>query len=85
MTIYGRVQGVFFRENTKNKAQELGVVGKVKNQPNGSVYVDAEGEEDKLQELIDWCHHGPEAARVDEVDYEFQSDLKGYDSFEVEF
>lgn len=85
MTIYGVVQGVFFRESTKEKAQELGVAGIVQNQSDGSVYVDAEGEEEKLKELIDWCHEGPRSARVDEVDYEFVPDLKGYQEFNVNF
>lgn len=85
ITIYGVVQGVFFRESTKEKAQELGVAGIVQNQPDGSVYVDAEGEEEKLKELIDWCHEGPGSARVDQVDYEFVSDLKGYQEFTVNF
>lgn len=85
ITIYGVVQGVFFRESTKNKARELGLAGKVQNQADGSVYVDAEGEEEKLKELIDWCHQGPSGARVDKVDHEFVPDLKGYENFEVNF
>ncbi len=85
MTIQGRVQGVFFRESTKNKAKELGLAGIVQNQSDGSVYVDVEGEKEKLQELLDWCHHGPSSARVDSLEHEFTSDLKGYQEFEVNF
>lgn len=85
MTIHGRVQGVFFRESTKNKARELGVVGRVRNEPDGSVYVDAEGEEEKLRELLKWCRQGPSGARVNRVDHEFVPDLKGYQDFEVNF
>lgn len=83
--IRGKVQGVFFRESTKDKARELGLAGKVQNQPDGSVYVDAEGEEDELQELIDWCQHGPSTARVDGLEHEFTGDLKGYQEFKVDF
>ena len=66
--ITGRVQGVFFRSSTKEKADELGVAGWVKNVSDGSVEVFAEGDEQKLQELIGWCRKGPEQAQVERVE-----------------
>ena len=68
ITIEGRVQGVFFRDSTKNKAAELGICGCVSNQPNGGVYIEAEGEGAALEQFTQWCHQGPEWARVDKVE-----------------
>lgn len=62
--ISGKVQGVFFRHNTKIKAEELGVFGWVKNLPDGRVEAVLEGEKEKVEEMVDWCKNGPEFARV---------------------
>lgn len=66
--VRGRVQGVFFRASTQREARRLGLTGWVKNRPDSSVEILAEGEEDALKELISWANHGPTAARVDRVD-----------------
>ncbi|MFO8034540.1 MAG: acylphosphatase [Candidatus Bipolaricaulota bacterium] len=66
--IYGYVQGVFFRASARDKALNLGLTGYVRNLPDGSVELEAEGEDDSLRELISWCHHGPPAARVERVE-----------------
>ena len=58
ISVIGRVQGVFFRASTSEKAKALGITGFVKNQSDGSVLIDAEGEESKLKELEDWCLSG---------------------------
>jgi len=65
--VLGKVQGVGFRFYTNKKAKELGLHGFVKNMRDGSVYIEVEGEEGKLDEFIIWVNHGPEWARVDEV------------------
>lgn len=65
--VSGRVQGVFFRASTKTSADQLNISGFVRNEPDGSVYIEAEGEEKKLEEFIDWCHKGPTSAQVDKV------------------
>lgn len=65
--ISGRVQGVFFRDSTRRKAQELGVKGWVRNTHDGKVEVVACGSEDKIQELQAWLNHGPAAAEVEDV------------------
>jgi acylphosphatase len=66
--VAGRVQGVYFRYFTKNKAEELGVRGSVKNLDSGHVEIIAEADDATLNEFIRWCHKGPITARVDSVD-----------------
>ena len=67
-TVHGVVQGVFFRFNTKRQADLLGVSGTVRNQPNGTVHVVAEGRREILEQLLSWLCHGPANATVDRVD-----------------
>ena len=67
-TVTGRVQGVYFRAYTQQQAQKLGLTGWVANRADGSVKVVAEGEARVLQQLVQWLHHGPALAHVDEVD-----------------
>jgi acylphosphatase len=80
--VTGRVQGVFYRKSTVQKAQELGVAGYVRNQPDGSVYIEAEGFPDKLDTLVSWCWNGPELARVQNVRVE-DGEWHGFVTFEV--
>ncbi|MFQ5837228.1 MAG: acylphosphatase [Thermoplasmata archaeon] len=63
----GRVQGVFFRDNTRRKAEELGVVGWVRNLRDGSVEAVLEGSKDRVEELVDWCRTRQPYARVTEA------------------
>ncbi len=72
----GRVQGVWFRASTKDKARELGLSGKVWNRSDGRVEILAEGPENALLLLQKWCRVGPKAARVDELESEW-SDFTG--------
>ena len=67
LRIYGRVQGVYFRANTRDHARSLGLHGWVRNCPDGSVEATAEGPEDKVRSLELWCHQGSPASRVDQV------------------
>jgi acylphosphatase len=83
ITVAGRVQGVFFRASTKTSADHLNVKGFVKNQPDGSVYIEAEGEEDDLKQFIEWCSQGPKSARVERYEVE-EGDLKEYIAFVIE-
>ncbi|HJX34549.1 MAG TPA: acylphosphatase [Desulfatiglandales bacterium] len=81
--ISGRVQGVWFRDSTRGKAVELGVYGWVRNRPDGDVEVLAEGPEEKVSQLIAWCHHGPPRARVTGVN-EMPEEWQGeFDSFDI--
>ncbi len=65
--VSGRVQGVFFRDSTRRLARELGLSGYAINLPDGRVEVLACGPAQRLQQLVDWLHQGPELARVDRV------------------
>jgi acylphosphatase len=71
LRIYGQVQGVFFRASTEAEARRLGLTGWVRNRPDGSVEVVAEGPKAKLEELLAWCRHGPPRAQVDRVEVEW--------------
>ncbi|HLP32189.1 MAG TPA: acylphosphatase [Bacteroidia bacterium] len=82
ITVRGKVQGVYYRQNTRSKATELGLKGFVRNEPDKSVYVEAEGEEQAVDDLIAWCRKGPWLASVEEVMVKEQ-DLKGFVSFEI--
>ena len=80
--IYGKVQGVWYRASTERQAKTLGLTGFVRNEPDGSVYVEAEGEISGLQKLVDWCKEGPPFAQVKKVEFE-EIPVQGFDSFEV--
>ena len=67
VVITGRVQGVFFRARTQERAARLGVAGWVANQPDGTVTGHFEGDPDDVAALVDWCRTGPERAEVDDV------------------
>ena len=84
ITVKGRVQGVGFRFETQRQARFMGIRGFVKNQHDGSVYIEAEGEEDILQQFLNWCHHGPSFANVSKVHYN-EDEKQGYTSFDVRF
>lgn len=81
--IFGEVQGVFFRYHTQQMAHRLGLTGFVRNEQDGSVYIIAEGLEEKLKELIIWCHKGPKEARVTKVDVEWKESNGEYSDFQV--
>ena len=80
--VFGYVQGVFFRYTTRKIARKLGLTGIVKNMPNGTVFIEAEGPEDKLFELLEFSKKGPPHARVEKVEHEFfkpTNEFKGFD------
>ena len=84
MKIEGRVQGVFFRASTMDKAKELGLTGWVRNNPNGTVEVVAEGPRDDVEELVTWSHYGPRHAVVDNVEVEWEPWSDEYKDFTIE-
>jgi acylphosphatase len=67
VTVRGRVQGVFFRAFVESHAEGLMLTGYVRNQPDGSVEVKAEGDREKLEKLLEYLKAGPPASRVEEV------------------
>jgi acylphosphatase len=73
--VSGRVQGVYFRLFTQNKAKHFAIKGSVKNLPDGRVEIIAEAGSLAIEKFIKWCHKGPITARVDHVEVtELQSD-----------
>ncbi len=65
--VTGRVQGVFYRASTMDTARALGLTGWVKNMMDGSVELEAQGPDDKVEKLIIWLNEGPPHARVEHV------------------
>ncbi len=82
LQIHGKVQGVYFRQSARQKAQELNISGRVRNCDDGSVEVEAEGEEEDMNKFIEWCHKGPAAALVDAVEIKTTAE-KFFNGFEV--
>lgn len=80
VTVSGCVQGVYFRASTKEVADSLGINGFVKNQSDGSVYLEAEANEDTLELFLTWLKIGPATARVDNLKIE-DSDCKYFGGF----
>jgi acylphosphatase len=83
VTISGRVQGVFFRDSTREKAEDLGLAGWVKNAPDGRVEALFEGPSQSVREMLDWCEHGPSQASVKSVDADFEEARGELEGFEV--
>jgi acylphosphatase len=82
ITVRGKVQGVSYRFSIHAKALKIGLAGFVKNLPDGSVYIEAEGKEEGINKLIEWCYVGPPQAKVTEVFAE-EGELKNYTNFEI--
>lgn len=68
VTVQGEVQGVSFRYYCAQEARRLGVLGWVRNEPDGTVTAYLEGSPDAVRELVDWCREGPPSARVFTLD-----------------
>lgn len=81
--VTGKVQGVFYRQSTKEKAVELGLSGIVKNQPDGSVFIQASGPSQALNQFIAWCKQGPPRAEVISVQVE-SIEPRGFIGFTVQ-
>ena len=81
--VSGRVQGVFYRSNTRKKAKELGLKGWVRNLHDGRVEIMAEGEEERLKELVEWCKKGPGLAFVKNIEVEWNDYAEKYEDFSI--
>ncbi len=81
--IYGEVQGVFFRNSAKAEAERLGIKGFARNEPDGAVYIEAEGEPEALEKFLAWCRRGPGPAKVGLVEVT-EGEAKGFKEFAVE-
>ena len=84
LRVTGRVQGVSFRMYAEQRAAELGVTGWVRNEPDGSVAVQAEGDEAAVDAFVDWCRRGPPYARVQRVEAD-PVPVTGATSFRVRY
>ncbi len=80
--VYGRVQGVGFRYFTLTKAKLLGINGYVKNLPDGSVFIDCEGDEENLEIFLAYLQEGPRFGEVERMELREET-LKGYLDFEI--
>ena len=80
--VKGKVQGVFFRASTKAVADQMGIKGLVRNEKDGSVYIEAEADETFLDMFVEWCNEGPDKSVVENVEIS-EGELKNYRNFEV--
>lgn len=81
--IRGKVQGVFFRVLAKEQAEKLGLTGFIRNEEDGSVHTEVEGDSQALEEFAAWCKEGPTGARVKVVDIRGEATM-GFRSFEIQ-
>ena len=81
LKIYGKVQGVFFRDSSRAEAKELDLCGWAKNQTDGTVEIMAEGEDKDLIKFIEWCKYGPDHAEVEKVDIKWSKFTGQFDDF----
>lgn len=84
-TVRGRVQGVFFRAFTQSYARQLGIAGFVRNLPDGSVEVRAEGEKSQLELLVSYLRIGPPASSVTEVVTDWSEYIGEYTGFHIKY
>jgi acylphosphatase len=82
VVVHGRVQGVFFRDSTRQRAQAGGVAGWVANRPDGTVEAVLEGDPDAVERVVDFMRAGPRGAEVERVDVS-EEEPEGLRDFEV--
>ena len=82
VVVHGRVQGVFFRDSTRRRAEAAGVAGWVANRPDGTVEAVLEGDADAVEALVGWLHDGPRGADVERVKVE-EGEPEGLTGFDV--
>jgi len=82
ISVTGKVQGVFYRQSTKETANALGITGEVRNKEDGSVTVIATGTVEQIQRLTDWCKIGPRKAVVETVEVA-ELELKEFKDFRI--
>ena len=85
LVITGRVQGVFFRAETKKTADRLGINGYVKNLSDGSVEAVIKGDQASVSQMIEWCRKGPAISKVKSVKTEEISSVSHFNTFDVRY
>ena len=83
--VTGRVQGVFFRHNTRKRARKWGLEGYAENRSDGSVHIEAQGPQEKLEKLLEFAKKGPRLARVDNVEHEYKEPKENFNSYYYKF
>ena len=83
--VTGTVQGVYFRQNTKQEADQNGVRGWVRNLPDGRVEAVFEGDHASVNEVIKWCHAGPPNAKVSDVSIKFEGYTGEFPDFTISY
>jgi len=83
--ITGKVQNVNFRYSTKQLAEKLNLTGWVRNLENEGVEILANGNKDDLKQLLEWAHHGPNNAKVENIEYEWINKKYDFDKFEIKY
>ena len=68
IVVSGKVQGVFYRQSTREKAIALGITGEVRNMPDHTVHIIATGTASQIEQLIEWCKKGPPRSIVESVE-----------------
>ena len=81
--VSGKVQGVYFRQNTLQTANEHGVFGWVRNLPDGRVEAVFEGDEVAVNKVVEWCRVGPPASKVDKLDVKSEKYTGEFSSFAI--
>ncbi len=85
ITVAGKVQGVFFRANTQDRAKELGLTGWVRNTPDDTVVAIVEGDKENVEKLIAFMKKGPPGAQVQEVKVSWAESTNEFEDFEVRY
>lgn len=80
--ITGKVQGVSFRATTKAVADQMGIRGMIRNEKDGTLYMEAEGDDTLLEVFVEWCNEGPDRAKIEHVEVT-SGELKNYQNFEI--
>jgi len=80
--VHGAVQGVFFRVEARDRARSLGLAGWVRNVPDGTMEAVFEGDDERVELMVEWCRRGPAGARVEEVEVDW-SEPEGEDGFSI--
>ena len=83
--VEGKVQGVFFRDNTRSKAMHYCLTGWVKNLPNGSVETMIRGEEDNITKMLLWLKQGSPPSRVDRLIIEDTESSENFPAFQIRY
>lgn len=83
--VSGKVQGVYYRANTRETARDKGVEGWVRNLDDGRVEAVFEGEKGTVETMVEWCHEGSPRAEVEDVEVNWEDATDEFDGFEVRY